>query len=305
MSADATVLTNEGIGHSSVITFTLERPVASGLYAKVGYSYGVSRNTVDPGSIAYGSWSANAQSADPNNPGAGYSGNMQKNRFFAAFTYTQNFIGKLVGAGWLGNTALSVYLDGHTNGNTSYVFAGDMNGDGVRGNDLIWIPSDTSQMNFVIDSIKTGATYTVYTRQQQQAAWTAFINQDSYLSSHRGQYAQRNAVFLPMVWRADLSISQDIGRAIAGQTSRLQIRLDILNFTNWLNHNWGLGQIPTLPSAGTGTVAPLIFVGSDLTGAPTYKLENIGTNLITQSFQKSVTTNDVWRMNLGVRYMLN
>ncbi|HXY69060.1 MAG TPA: carboxypeptidase regulatory-like domain-containing protein [Gemmatimonadales bacterium] len=306
VSADATVLTNEGIGYSSVLTFTLERPVTTGLYAKVGYSYGVSRNTVDPGSIAFGSWSANAQSADPNNPGAGYSGNMQKNRFFAALTYSQNFIGKLVGAPWVGNTAVSVYFDGHTNGNTSYVFAGDMNGDGVRGNDLIWIPTrDTSQMNFVPLTVGSGASAVTYTRQQQQAAWEAFIDQDAYLSSHRGQYAQRNAVFLPMVWRADVSISQDIGRALAGQVSRFQIRIDILNFTNWLNHNWGLGQIPTLPSAGTGTVAPLVFVGTDANGAPTYRLENIGTSLISHSFQQSVTTNDVWRMNLGVRYMLN
>ena len=31
----------------------------------------------------------------------------------------------------------------------SYVFAGDMNGDGAVGNDLIYIPQNTSEMNFV------------------------------------------------------------------------------------------------------------------------------------------------------------
>ena len=33
--------------------------------------------------------------------------------------------------------------------NASYVFAGDMNGDGGSGNDLIYIPRNTSEMNFV------------------------------------------------------------------------------------------------------------------------------------------------------------
>jgi len=295
VSSDATVLTNEGVGHSSTLTFQLERPVTSGLYFKLGYSYGVSKNTVDPGSIAYGSWSANATPGDPNNPGVSYSANSAKNRVFAAVTYSRNFLG-------IGNTAISAFLDGHTNGNTSYVYAGDMNGDGVRGNDLIWIPADTSQMNFVKDSLSPTA---VYSRQQQQAAFTAFINQDSYLKSHRGQVAQKNAVFYPMLWRLDLSISQDLGRAIGGEMNRVQVRLDILNFTNMINHSWGLGQVSTLPSAGTGVVAPLIFVGTDVNGAATYKLENIGTNLITKSFQTTATTADVWRLQLGVRYMLN
>src|SRR2546429_6173487 len=55
---------------------------------------------------------------------------------------------------------------------------------------------------------------------------SAFINHDAYLTSRRGAYAQRNAVFLPMVYRADMSLSQDVGRSIAGRPNRLQIRLD-------------------------------------------------------------------------------
>ncbi len=296
--SDATVLTNEGIGHAWSLSFVVERPVTSGLYLKAGYTYGVSQNTDDPGSIAFGSWSANAVPGDPNNPGLGYSANSPRHRFFGAVTYSRNFFG-------FGPTAVSVFLDGHTNGNTSYVFAGDMNGDGVRGNDLIYIPSDTSQMNFVPETVGSGANQVTYTRQQQQTAWDAFINQDPYLKAHRGQYAQRNGVFFPVVWRADLSLSQDIGRMISGQDNRLQIRLDILNVTNLLNKNWGVGQISTLPFAGTGVVAPLNYVGVDVNGAPSYKLQTIGTSLISKSFQNEVGTTDVWRMQIGVRYMLN
>src|SRR5205823_2608504 len=66
--SDATVLTNQGIGHSWNVAASLERPFTNGLFAKVGYSYGASRNTVDPGSIANGSWAANPITVDPNNP---------------------------------------------------------------------------------------------------------------------------------------------------------------------------------------------------------------------------------------------
>ena len=49
-----------------------------------------------------------------------------------------------------------------------------------------------------------------YTSAQQAAAWDAYINQDPYLSQHRGEYAVRNAVFLPFVHRLDFSASQDV-----------------------------------------------------------------------------------------------
>ena len=49
-----------------------------------------------------------------------------------------------------------------------------------------------------------------FTAADQATAWETFIQQDDYLKSHRGQYAQRNAVFLPLVKRADFSIQQEL-----------------------------------------------------------------------------------------------
>ena len=50
-----------------------ERPLTNGLWLKTAYSYGEAKNTVDPGSIAFGSWNNNQHPGDPNNPGVGYS----------------------------------------------------------------------------------------------------------------------------------------------------------------------------------------------------------------------------------------
>jgi len=288
---NAIVLTNEGNGYSWNLAFSLERAFRNGWFAKVGYTYGVSRNTVDAGSIASGSWTGNPILVNPNTPAVGYSQFSPGPRLFGAATYSHDFTG-------VGPTSVGLYIEGRSAGNGSYVINGDMNGDGATTNDLIYIPRNTSEMNFVSNRVIVGKDTTIYTPAQQVAAWDAFISQDPYLRNRRGGYAQRNAVFLPMVYRADLSISQDFGRSIAGQPNRLQVRLDILNVTNLLDHNWGVGQ-------GFVTNRPLNFAGVDATGAPTYRLANVGRQLISQSFQKVVTTADVWRMQLGVRYMLN
>src|SRR5438876_1114177 len=295
--SDATVLTNEGKGYSWNVAFSVERAFQSGWFAKLGYSYGVSKNTVDAGSIASGSWTGNAISLDPNNPVAAYSQFSPGPRIFGAVAYTHDFFGG-------SPTSVSVYFDGRSAGTGSYVFSGDMNGDGAFGNDLIYVPRNTSEMNFVSDTVGKCPACTVYTPAQQAAAWDAFINQDPYLRTRRGAYAERNAVFLPMVYRADMSISQDVGRSIGGRPNRLQIRLDILNVTNLLDHNWGVSQ-------DFVTLQPLISTGVDANGAPTYKLATPGGQLITHSFQKVVATAQqpailgVWRMQLGVRYMLD
>ncbi|OLC74477.1 MAG: TonB-dependent receptor [Gemmatimonadetes bacterium 13_1_40CM_4_69_8] len=289
--SNATVLTNEGKGYSWNLAFSIERAFRNGLFAKLGYTYGVSRNTVDAGSIASGSWTGNPIFLDPNNPAAGYSQFSPGHRVFGSATYTRDFTG-------LGPTSVSLYFEGRSAGNGSYVYSGDMNGDGASGNDLIYVPRNTSEMNFVSNTVVVGKDTTIYTPAQQAAAWEAFINQDSYLTLRRGAYAQRNAVFLPMVYRADMSISQDVGRSIAGRPNRLQVRLDILNVTNLLDHDWGVAQ-------GFVTTRPLTFAGVDASGAATYRLAASGSQLISKSFQKVVTTADVWRMQLGVRYLLN
>ena len=62
-------------------------------------------------------------------------------------------------------------------------------------------------------------------------------------------------MFLPIVNRIDLSITQDVFHSVGGRRHSGQIRLDITNFGNLLNNNWGVGQrlvntqILTSPSA--------------------------------------------------------
>jgi hypothetical protein len=159
---------------------------------------------------------------------------------------------------------------------------------------LIYIPRNTSEMNFKPLNV-AGKTYSPA---DQAAAFEQYIENDPYLRSHRGQYAERGGVFYPWVNRIDLSIVQDVFHSVGGAKHTGQIRLDITNFGNLLNHQWGVGtrlinpQILTSPSV-------------DPAGALTYNLQTLNGNLLTSPFQSSASINDVYGLMLSFRYMFN
>jgi len=79
----------------------------------------------------------------------------------------------------------------------SFTYGGDVNGDGVGGNDLIYIPSSASEINL--------------TNSSDWAALDAFISQDKYLSENRGKIAERNGLLNDWFTNLDLRVLQNIG----------------------------------------------------------------------------------------------
>ena len=67
----------------------------------------------------------------------------------------------------------------------------------------------------------------------------AFIEQDPYLRTRRGQYAERNGARTPWEHRFDLRITQDLGVTIKDRVHRFQLTFDIFNVGNLLNKDWG------------------------------------------------------------------
>jgi hypothetical protein len=299
----AIVLKNQNDGYSWNVAAALEKPFGNGFFGKVAYSYGESKNTVDPGSIAFGSWNNNQHSGDPNNPGVAFSINSPGHRVFAALSYRKEYFK-------FGATTVSLFWEGARNSpadplafdsrTASYAFSGDLNGDGGTSNDLIYIPRDASEMNFQEYSA-SGETFTVA---EQQAAWEAFIKQDPYLSKHRGEYAERGGISLPMVYRADLSIAQDLFTNVGSTRNGLQLRIDFLNFGNLLNKDWGVGQrfVSTQP-----LIVPTAAQGgpADSQGRAQYRLRNIGPQLISKTYEPTAGVTDVFRIQFGLRYMFN
>lgn len=284
---NATVLTNQSSGYSWNWTVALEKPESMGLFGKIAYSYGTAKNTVDPGSIARGSWTGNTISDNPNDPAVSYSATAAGHRVLAAVSYKAQYFD-------MGSTTFSLFWQGYNVGRSSYVFSGDANGDGGTGNDLIYVPRDASEMNF--QEYTSGST--TFTVADQQAAWDAFIEQDDYLKDRRGKYAERNGVLLPMVFRADFSIVQEVFKNLGKNRNALQFRLDILNVGNMLDDKWGVSQSLT-------STSPLTSPGVDSEGKLRYRLRSINGALISKSYQYNAGLTDVWRIQLGVRYSFN
>jgi hypothetical protein len=96
-----------------------------------------------------------------------------------------------------------------------------------------------------------------------------------------------------------VSITQDLFTRLGGQKNTLQLRLDILNFGNLLNDKWGQGFRAI-------NNRPLVARGADAQGRALYRMANLNpTTLLTESFERTAGTNDVWRMQLGLRYIFN
>ena len=76
--------------------------------------------------------------------------------------------------------------------------------------------------------------------EQNKADFKAFIENDKYLSTHRGQYSERGAKVAPWQNRINVRVAQDIIFNIANKPTTLQIGVDINNVANLLNSNWGL-----------------------------------------------------------------
>ncbi|OLC45061.1 MAG: hypothetical protein AUH43_17105 [Acidobacteria bacterium 13_1_40CM_65_14] len=192
------VLTNENVGRNWTIATSVSKQMTRGFTIKGGYSHSESRNVNDPGSIAAGSWTSNAIFTDPNNPPLSFSQYSPGHRYFIATSYTKQYFN-------LGATTIAAFFDAHTNGNNSYIFSADANGD-TAANDLIYIPRDTSETNFV-GFTAGGKTFTAA---DQATAFEAYIQQDDYLRNHRGQYAERYALFYPIQLRQ--SVESQLGR---------------------------------------------------------------------------------------------
>jgi hypothetical protein len=173
-----------------------------------------------------------------------------------------------------------------------------MNGDRVTNNDLIYVPNSASELTF--DPLTVGSK--TYSPAEQAAAFDAFIEQDDYLKTRRGQYAERNGALFPVLHRFDVSVVQEFSLKIGGKRNTIQLRADILNAANLLDNEWGLGN-------NVVTDRPLTFTSVTADGVPKYRMatQRIGseTVLLQNSFVKSRTQFDTWAAQFGIRYIFN
>ena len=122
----------------------------------------------------------------------------------------------------------------------------------------------------------------------QGAAFDAFIQQDEYLSSRRGQYAERYAALAPWRGKWDMKFIQELK---VSEDNALQFSVDILNLSNLISSEWGLVQQPN-------AVQP-VGVSVDSSNVPTYTFNPD----LTETFGYDASLLSRWQIQLGLRYI--
>ena len=284
---DATVMKSGPFGSNVMATFKIEKAIRSkGLGWMVAYNYGSTKDYISAGSIAFSTWRDNRSVNGNNRPDLSFSDNDIRSRLIGNINYRVE----------LAKTAafqISLFGQSQNQGRTSYTYSGDMNGDGLAGNDLIYVPKDQSEMNFE----QYTANSITFTVQQQKDAFETFINQDPYLSTIRGKYTKRNGLKLPMVTRFDLSAMVELFRNIGKQRHTIQFRADIFNIGNMITPKAGVGYVVnnTAPMAARGYNAT--------TGVPVYRMNAVNNSLNYTTYRRGTGLIDVWQAQLGIRYI--
>lgn len=141
---------------------------------------------------------------------------------------------------WLPDTEFAVFYTGESGYPFSYVYRGDLNGDGYpsvgpafdRNNDLLYVPLEATNLP---SSIGT------YTR------LAAAIATDPCLRGAQGNFITRNECRAPWQNRLDVRVAHSA--TVRGAEVRLSA--DLVNVLNMLNADWGL--VRTIPA-----VSPLL-----------------------------------------------
>ena len=269
--------TNKGYSYSA--SAKVEKTFDWGLYLMGSYTYGHSFTANDGlSSQAHSNLTTNP-SVDTNAPELSYSLFDIPHKVAAIAAYNSPRY-----AGGLLATSVSLAYTGTSGQRYSFVYfdssdATCFNGDGYKGNSLMYIPT--------ADELSTMK----WSTPQDASAFEKLIRSDKYLSSHRGQWAERNGGISPFEHHFDFQVAEDIfydrksGR-------KMQVTMDLLNLTNLLNREWGLTYASTI------TRSPLEFTLSD---------DAAGNKVPEFSFHKdnAIYLNDFtsrWRLQLGVKF---
>jgi hypothetical protein len=278
--------TNQGYQYS--ITGQLRKEFANGFYGSAAYTYSQAKDlTSNPGEIAGDAFQRLPVVGNPNQPQLSYSDFGLRHRVIAAagrrFAYAKNKLG----------TTLGLVFEAGQGNRFSYTYAGDLNRDGINGNDLIFVPASQSQINLVPYTNAAGQTITAAQQWQQL---DAYINQDDYLNSNRGGYAARNGAISPWYTQLDAKLMQDFTLTTAGgKKNTLQVSFDILNLGNLLNASWGNRQI-----VGNNRLIEAAYGTGAAADTPAYTFRGGS-----QTFFTSTDLASRWRAQVGVRYIFD
>lgn len=294
------VLTNGNKGHYWSVTAKLEKQFDKGLSAFIAYTKSDAQVLYDGGGDQLiNTWQNTQITGNPNNPQLSTANYIVPSRVVASISYRKEYLKKLA-------SQISLFFEGSVAGRFSYTYSSDFNRDG-QVNDLIYIPRDASEITFTDFNYGTGANPNVVTAAEQSDLFFEYIEQDDYLRKNKGKYAERNGAKMPWRNQIDLRFTQDLFTDIAGRKNTLQFTLDIFNFGNLLNPEWGIFKAVNAP----GILVPtnITSTGGAVTAGgavtPTFRLQSNGSQPVTSTFRDVNSISSTYYMQFGLRYIFN
>jgi hypothetical protein len=272
---------NTNKGYTGSVSATVEKHFNFGLDLLASYTYAQSKSVNDgTSSVAYSNWKYN-YAWDSNNPKLTYSSFDQPHRVL----FTANYTSPKYAGGYL-QTIVGLTYNGYNGQRYSLTYSDntDFNGDGYRGNSLMYLPTSDEVKNMVFVPNST------YSAEQQMALLEDFLSTDNYAKNHRGQYSERNGNLGHWENQVDLHFAENIF-ALKERGSKIQLTFDVLNFANMLNKKWGATWSQTY------NVSPLKCMGIDnVDGAKVAKFQWNGQ---TEPDKSNVASR--WHAQVGVK----
>lgn len=260
-------------GGGNAVTLSLGRPSASGLGWGVALTH-TTATEVSPltSSVSNSNWS-NRNIFNPNEELLSNSNYLVRDRLNANMTWSKAYVGKY-------RTTFGVFYEGRKGKPYSWTYINDLNGDGVGGNDLMYIPSAPGSGEVVF---RGGAT--------EEARFWDIVNANPALSAAKGGIVGRNNAYAPWVNTFDVRVSQELpGFTPAHKASFV---IDILNFGNLLNKKWGRINEIGFPSNRSF----VNFNGLDAQGRYIYSLGSLEDLTTRQTAGESQ-----WAVQMSLRY---
>jgi hypothetical protein len=287
------VIDNKEDGYNYTLTFSLRKTFDFGLSGFFSYTYLTAKSVMKSTEIASVLWSENPVLGNPNRPDLGWSEFGNRNRFVLGGNYRWEY-----GENW--GTSIGLVCEiaegnrfiGSGGNRYSFIYAGDVNGDGYASNDLIYIPKDQNDIMF--DPYTDGGGNTV-TVEDQWRGWSAFVEQDDYLKDNKGKIADRFGALNPWYVNVDLRLLQDFVFGSPGSQHRFQLSLDFLNVLNLLSSEWGVRSV-----ANSAATSPLEFVRLE-GNEPVFNYKAVATETYTDDLSQFSR----WRIQVGLRYLFN
>ncbi len=268
---------NTGVGESTYFTFQWARPLRNKWGFDLSYTRGRSTEAQSIGqTTAGGQWFRNAI-FNQNTVEEGTSDFETKDRIQLNLTRQFEFV-----KNW--RTTLSLYYEGRSGQPYSWVFNGDLNGDGITFNDRVAVPNGINDPRFDFSAMP----------QAERDAFFAFLS-SSGLSAYAGGIAPKNAFTEPWVNRLDLKLIQTV--PLRFRDAKLELFLDFINLGSFISEStFGHTELSPFLSNGvfrTRTLTTAASYGADGRIAPRFASQPAGFNISNELSR--------WRIQLGTR----